>query len=260
MVLIGIINSLVEAQPVACFGFLQICGVAVLRHLPFGRADLDGVGKCRAVQSFFVQFLREAEEKEFRPEECCGEIVNQEITSSDDEVVVTKGGQKAGSLKGGVSKRNHSLSDMSDSDTEVELNMRRSDSMPTVSACCSGTVKSHKAKDGPAIESAASVLVLGAAASATSSPVYAKERRVAAVSVEKVKAITIRLQKCVLSLDNVSLQAASEHLGLRGEYEATFFVFVAENARLRGRIEELERGGGCFTSGTPNNVGFTSRC
>lgn len=65
------------------------------------------------------------------------------MTSSDDELVVAKGDQKACSLKEGDSKRDHSPSNVSDSDTVVEPNMRRSDSMPTVSPCRSGASKSR---------------------------------------------------------------------------------------------------------------------
>ncbi|XP_037896206.1 COP9 signalosome complex subunit 4-like, partial [Glossina fuscipes] len=79
-----------------------------------------------------------------------------------------------------------------------------------------------------------------------SRPVRAEERNAAAGSVSKVKAITTRLKEHVLSPDKVPLAAASELLSFGGEYEAIFFVLVAENARLRGRIEELGKGGGYF--------------
>lgn len=65
---------------------------------------------------------------------------------------------------------------------------------------------------------------------------------------DKAKAITSRLQKCVPSSDNVSLQSASELLGFGGEYETIFFLLLVEIALLRSGTEELR--GGCFTSAT----------
>ncbi|KAL9922406.1 uncharacterized protein ACN427_002972 isoform 1-T10 [Glossina fuscipes fuscipes] len=150
-------------------------------------------------------------------------------TSSDEELMVAKGGQKAGPLKGGGAKRNHSPSDVSDCDTTVEGCMRRSDSMPTVSR----SVKRRRAKTGTVAAPVASAFVVGAAASAASRPVRTGERNAAAGPVSQVKAITNRLQKCVLSPDSVSLEAAAEVLGLSGEYEAILFGLIAENARLR---------------------------
>lgn len=131
----------------------------------------------------------------------------------------------------GGAKRNHSPSDVSDSHTAVELNMRRSDSMSMVSGCRSGAFKRRKAKTDPVVASAASALEVGAAASAASRSVRTEERNAAAGS-----AITTHLQKYVLSMDNASLQAARGLLGLGGECGIIFFVLVAENACLEDAL------------------------
>uniref|UniRef100_A0A1B0GBC7 Uncharacterized protein n=1 Tax=Glossina morsitans morsitans TaxID=37546 RepID=A0A1B0GBC7_GLOMM len=172
--------------------------------------------------------------------------LSDETTSPDDESVVARGGQTYGPLKGGGAKRNHSLSDVSDSDTTVEVNMRCSDSLPTVSG--SRSVKRRKAKTGTVAAPVASAPVVGAAAPAASRPVRVEERNTAAGSIGKMKTITNCLRKCVLSPDNVSLGVAGELLSFGGEYEAVLFVLIAENARLIGRIADLEKGRGCFKS------------
>lgn len=55
------------------------------------------------------------------------------MTLSDDAVLVAKGHHKTGSLKNSGAKPNHSPSVVSDNDVVVDLNMRRSYSMPLVS-------------------------------------------------------------------------------------------------------------------------------
>lgn len=88
----------------------------------------------------------------------------------------------ADSLKRSGRKRNHSPPDVSDSDTVADLNLRRSDSMPSVSGGPSGTIKRRKDKADSAVACTASAPVLGTAASAASRPVYAEGQSAAAVS------------------------------------------------------------------------------
>uniref|UniRef100_A0A1B0FM90 Uncharacterized protein n=1 Tax=Glossina morsitans morsitans TaxID=37546 RepID=A0A1B0FM90_GLOMM len=180
---------------------------------------------------------------------CVAGELSDGMTSSDDESVVAKGGQKVGSLKKGGAERVHCPSDVTYSDTRV---LSSSDPLPTVADSRLG--KKRKAKTGLHAAPAASAPVVGAAASAASKPVRAEERNAVAGSVGKVKAITTRLQKCVLPPENVSIEATAEILGLSGEYEEILFALLAGERRRMLYIRHLL----CW--GTPNSAGPETGC